>query len=569
MTRSLRVLALWLGLVLLLLSASACGERDGSVPTSTEPVAPVVTSGESEPSEETSPYRFEVVYPSVSVSSMKFDLTDQALDDYKAKLKEVKAQFSANKAGGEDAFRHALYELLSIEAGMETQRDIAYLLYCANTADSKAWDRYLYAFELHDEANDLFWAFYNTASEKKTPLAAVFRDVVETEYKGNLITSTPDANTYRRQMEVLEGEYNALQASGASDERMFEVYKQYLMAAHGLATSSGALNYYLYAQQYVTFRTDTLSQRRALRAYTKDYLIPLYQALRERSRQIDQTLSSADYTASSQYLYASYDSFKEDYHLAYFSSLPTSLDETMTGAFEKDRVLVASKPQAYNSAMVYVVGDTPICYFHKSQTTLETVAHEVGHYCASILSDTTYASLDLRETHSTANTMLLYSYLSSELNSRAFTSAEVYQASNWVYQIISSVIKDEFDEKIFKRDPSSLTLDRMETIMQDLIEDYGVTEWSSSLAEQLTTYWRRLGIVYPITNYCYATAMVSSLQLYLESKEDYTAACERYKILVETKDVSDYLSILTKAGLTSPYDEQTYRTLDRLKTLFA
>ena len=166
-------------------------------------------------------------------------------------------------------------------------------------------------------------------------------------------------------------------------------------------------------------------------------------------------------------------------------------------------------------------------------------------------------------------TMLFYSYLSDILDSRAFKSAELYMVSNWVYQIISSVIKDEFDEIIYTSDVSTLTLEDFERIMSELIDEYDVSDMSNNIVNQLMTYWRRHGIVYPVSNYCYATANITSLQIYIKSKDDYAAAIELYRKTAEEPIYKgDFLSTIVKAGLKTPYDKQTYIELKKITKIY-
>ena len=511
-------------------------------------------------------YVFEVIYPSVTVSSLEFTLNDEALVEFKDKLSAAKELFQKEKGVEEDEFRHALYELLSLEANIGTQADIAYMLYYYDTKDTKAWDNYLYAYNMCDEAHDLFWEFYNEARYEDGALSKVFEEVIEKEYQGHLVTlSDSSSDTYRYEMETLEKEYDSLRNSNASDSKIFYTYRNYMIAAYKYAKAVSAANYYEYSKEYRYYRGDTAEQRNALRQYTKEYLVPLYKALAAKSQAYDRTLSAAERNLVDKYLSGEYNSFEEDYLFDYFSSLSKSSGQAMTDAFEKDRVLIGDKSNSYNTAMVCKIGNTPICYFHKSKTTLDTMSHELGHYYANVSGDSTYYSFDLRETHSTANTMLLYSYLSQNINNKAFTSAELYMISNWVYQTISSVIRDEFDEKIYTCNPSVLKLEDIESIMSDLIDEYGVRSMSTSLPNQLMTYWKRLGITYPMSNYCYATAYVAALQIYIKSKDDYVGAAEMYrKIVEEPEGEGDFISTIVKAGLTTPYDEQTYIKIKKL-----
>ena len=573
MKNTVRIVALLMSVVMLVSLLVSCS-KNGNVTDNAGTKAPESSSQPGQTTdgsekEQQKNYVFEVVYPSVSVSSFKFELTDIKLVEYKSKMSEAKRMFN-NKNTSEDEFKNTLYELLSLEAEMEVQCAIAYIQYCYDMSDSTAWNNYLYAYEMHDDANDLFWAFYNESQTKSNSLSKVFKQVVQKEHKGNLVSVTSSVDSYAYQMQVLEEEYNSLKNSNASDERIFEVYKKYMIAADTVAVFSSTDNYYEYASKHLYYRKDTYPQREALRNYTKEYLIPLYRELKAKSYAYDRQLSNYEYDLSNEYLYNKYSSFGEDYLSSYFSSLPKSAGEAMASAFEKDRVLIGDTYNSYDIAMVYAVGNTPICYFHEDHTTLDTMAHELGHYYANIAqSDEPYFSYDLRETHSTANTMLFYSYLSDRLDSKAFTSAELYMISNWVYQTILSVIRDEFDEIIYTSDVATLTLEDFERIMSELIDEYDVSDMSNNIVNQLMTYWRRQGIDYPMSNYCYATANITSLQIYIKSKENYAAASELYrKIVEEAAYGGDFTSTIVKAGLKTPYDEQTYVELKKLTEIY-
>lgn len=567
---TVRIVALLISVVMLISSFISCSKNRNAEMEATEGSSQTQPSTDETLKEEQRNYIFEIVYPSVSVSSFKFELTDAKFAEYQKKMSATKSLFNNNKKESGDEFRNALYELLSLQAEMEAQRDIAYLQYCYDMSNSDAWDNYLYAYEMHDDANDLFWAFYNQSKTKSNNLSKVFKEVVQEVYQGTLVSVTSSVDSYAYDMEVLEGEYNSLKNSNASDEEIFEVYKKYMIAADTVAVFSNTDNYYEYASKHLYYRKDTLAQRETLRKYTKEYLIPLYRELKAKSYAYDSQLSNYEYNLSNKYLYNKYSSFDEDYLDSYFSSLPRSAGEGMKTAFENDRVLIGNTDSSYDSAMVYTVGNTPICYFHEDRTTLETMSHELGHYYANTMgSDKHYYSYNLRETHSTANTMLFYSYLSDRLDSKAFTSVELYMIYSWVYQIISSVIKDEFDEIIYTSDVSTLTLEDFERIMSELIDEYDVSDMSNNIVNQLMTYWRRLGIVYPMSNYCYATAIITSLQIYIKSKEDYAAASELYRKTVEKPvDKGDFISTIVKAGLKTPYDEQTYIELKKLTEIY-
>ena len=127
-------MALLLCLAMLISQLVSCGneENTGSITTNTSNDPTESADGMSNEAEEK--YVFEIVYPSVSVSDLEFQLTDGDLETYKNKLKETKEIFDRNERGTEDEFRNAVYALLSLKAEIETQRDIAYMLYCYDTS---------------------------------------------------------------------------------------------------------------------------------------------------------------------------------------------------------------------------------------------------------------------------------------------------------------------------------------------------------------------------------------------------------------------------------------------------
>ena len=138
----------------------------------------------------------------------------------------------------------------------------------------------------------------------------------------------------------------------------------------------------------------------------------------------------------------------------------------------------------------------------------------------------------------------------------------------WMYQIVANVIKDEFDEIVAASDLSTLTLQDLQNIMNDLIEEYDVRDFSTNIVTNLMNYWKNNVINYFGKNYCYAEGILASLQIYAKSKIDYDAATEIYrKIVEEPQDGGEYIKTIKHAGLTTPYDEQTYIEIAKLSEI--
>lgn len=583
MKKSIRIIALFISIVSLVSSVISCGtdntvsdevvsemsgevvESVSSAESGSDTVSVVPESSEETSSEEEKNYVFEIIYPTVSVSDFEIKLTEKDVEEVKDKISTAKKIFNSSQRSRADELRAAFYELLSIKVAFEAQKDFMHIQYYRDMS-TDTWNEYQRVYNLYDEVHDAIWDFYNSAKNKSNVLADTLKEVVKTELNMRLVPARED--TYVDKMFALEGEYNSLKNSGASDEEMFDVFKQYLIAAEGALKGTGIKNYYEYQSKHTYIRTDTPEQRATVREYTKKYLVPICRQLRAKYKTYDNTLYPHEFTLSDQYLYSPYDSFEEDYLADYFSSLPLSSSKVMKDAFDKDRVIISDKKTAYKHAMVLTVGNTPICYFHKEYTKLDTMTHELGHYYADAIADTSDYAYSLKETHSSTNTMLFFSYLSNKLDSKAFTSAEIYDTYNWMYQTVRGIIEDEFDEIIYSRDPSTLTLEELNSIMIDLIDEYDVRNMSDNLVEQLMSYWKNYAISYSGKNYCYAVADIAAFQVYIKSKEDYDAATEMYRNIVEEPvDGGKFVPTIINAGLTSPYDEQTYIELQKLVDL--
>ena len=120
MKRAVRIIALGIGMVMLMSSFLSC-RNDSSVSADTvnwAETADLPHATEAVSSSEDEGYLFEIVYPSVTASSLQFTLTDKKLEEYNGKMQEAERLFYQNEPGSEDVFRHALYELLSRMAEM-------------------------------------------------------------------------------------------------------------------------------------------------------------------------------------------------------------------------------------------------------------------------------------------------------------------------------------------------------------------------------------------------------------------------------------------------------------------
>ena len=92
-------------------------------------------------------------------------------------------------------------------------------------------------------------------------------------------------------------------------------------------------------------------------------------------------------------------------------------------------------------------------------------------------------------------------------------------------------------------------------IMAEVCEPFG----NASGITDFTVYWRLVVVSNPVYYISYAVSAVAALEICALAEEDYASALTAYNALVEGITPEDgFLGALEKAGLTSPFEEQTY-----------
>lgn len=506
----------------------------------------------------------KTVYPDVKVSEMEFTLSEKDIEKFRKKLKTCRELYNSNLPENAAELEKQLYKLNSLLMNIEVQEGIAYLQYCYDLSDSKAKENYEYAVSKANQANTDFWSLKPDEDSPENPLDATVLAFLEKEY-AHARMEKGAAVPYAEKLDALTVEFNAYNGEGTPEE-IYDLYVEYWDTAKKYAQRYGYDNYYDCVSRGTYVRDYGRSEREEFRSYVKSYLIPLFKKLRDKSQQADAALTPAQYQESIAYSKNRYDSFSENYLFSYFKSLPESGGNAMMEAFEKDRVLIGDQPDSHFQGFTTMVGDTPICYLHADSMNMTATSHEIGHYYSGAVNPYDDSlTMDLKEIHSQANSLLLYSYLQNRLDDPAFDSFCAFEIYNMVYQTISCTIRDEFDEKVFGAGSKKYTVPELNQIMADLLREYGVADLSDRMVDQLSTYWYRLGLTHPGYEISYAVSLVASLQIYQKSLEDYDGATESYCRLVENLNMEQsFVDKLAEAGLSSPFVRATFAKLNKL-----
>ena len=507
---------------------------------------------------------YKVNYPKVSANWMIYSLTPKTVEELATAVEECKKIYNSANPTKKDDLLKSLYAAMDIFARIDTQLDIAEVKYECDYSDEKAKENYNEALELQKKANNIFLGFLTQYDETDNPLSDVRK-----EFKNNCFPDTlpvkDDDDGWWTTAQKIANKINSIKST-ATDEGILALYRDYIFSLNSYASHCYYENYYEYAHSEVYKRDYTSYEIDDLRRYVKQYLVPLCYELEEKSQKADSELSATDYTLSLRYNNYSYTEFEDNLISDYIKSLGVTGKKSMQTAFSQKRIITSNAENARLNSTCFTVGDTPICYFHKSKSNLENVCHTLGYYYANLHGKSEVVQ-DLTEVYGKANTLLFLSYTSGKLNSPAFDAYELYCVYNLLYQTISSAIHDEFNQIVFSMDdPYSLTLEKIEEILTDLMTEYGVLDFGDSFQKQILTYWKRLGATNVGYNISYVTSCVVALEIYQKSLINYSVGVECYNQLVQNEfDNASFINPVTAIDLKSPFDEEAYKLAVQIK----
>ena len=515
------------------------------------PTDPVYQYGEIEPGVKGK----DIVYTPYTASSLEYSVTAGSVVLYERLLKECHKIYYEGSLEDEDIFLSTLYETVSYVKYFQSEYNVADLLFQLDTSDAAAAQTSMDAYKLWQECSQKYWHFSNEAERNPTALYDTLL-YFQTEAFDEIVMRSKKAKEHEARIHEIRTEFASL-PQGASQHKVLPVYLAFLKEARAFAQACHYDSYYDYASKEMYNLKYTKKQRETLRQYVKDYIVPAYREYAAKSDQLDNSISRSDYLKSVSY---SKDDFREVCYVElfdYLDALPTSIGARMKSAFVYDRIVYATKSTADPVAHVENIGNTPIIYYHTDDLNLITVSHELGHYCYGLIEPNASTSYDLKEVHSTGNSLLFISYLRDKLDPQAYEAFCTYEISNILFQMIQSAIKDEFDELIYSmEDTDDLTVDDLNGMMDELIDEYGARGLTGKSDMQLRTHWNRHAISSPAYFFNYASAGWIALELYRISLEDFDRATSLYQHLLENVAYGGALLRTARdAGIRTPFDD--------------
>lgn len=490
----------------------------------------------------------------VEKNYLEYTLSEEDIAAFEAQLLlcEQMLQDGASYADMEIA-ADTLSELAS---GLVYQSNIAEIIYHCDMKDEEAVENHLFSAEVVSETDAEETAFlrelYASGEYER-----YFEDDPEVFLK-YLEAYSEEAAELEFRNEEIQAEFYDL-GEEEFEEKIAPLYCEFINNYNEIAQMSGYDNYYDYATALIYKRDFGSEERELFREYVKTYIVPLYYSTYEQHEESYTKLSRTEKRFISELLYEAYDSLDADYVNDYFATLPESSRDGMLHMFEEEAYVRTDNENALEGAYTTGIG-VPFCYFGPGMQQAFTIVHEIGHYYADYHFSTAWISFDLCEVHSQGNEMLFLTYLETVLEPEIFEALEDYRIYYFIDAITVATLMDEFEETVYMLpDEVDYTAEDFDALMEQLIRSYGFAEDDEYIRVNMQWLWRNVGISYPAYYLSYGTSAMASLSLYNMSQEDYDAALEAYRILVEEADENkNFTGTLEKAGIDSIFEEAAY-----------
>ncbi len=222
------------------------------------------------------------------------------------------------------------------------------------------------------------------------------------------------------------------------------------------------------------------------------------------------------------------------------------------------------------STLIYSL-NTPFLFANmdSSENDVYSISHEFGH-CFAIWeqlkrgSRSEGRSMDVCEIHSQAMQMMTLPYYEAFYGEDADV-ARRYDVFTIVSGILTAALNDEFQEQIYQQ--PQMTVEQLNELYLELALEYGlVVESPYSDLQTFSKGWFTTNQYFDTPFYAidYSLSGCVAMEFLQRSMEDSQGALDTYLVLVRQDAGYDFLTVLEKTGLQSPFSEEQLVELSEL-----
>ena len=443
------------------------------------------------------------------------------------------------------------------------QFTIARIIYYCNMKDEEAAERNLHtqdiAYAVQDKYNETCRTMYLESPYSEE----LFGDWSEESIQ-ELLDFDPKTSELIKEVEALQVEFDNL-SNSEFKEGSVALYKQIIAKNNELARYYGYDNYYDYATERVYGRDYSAEDLDLYRQYVIEYIVPTFDNINNGWREL---YNFGDYAKGQtiSFLTEPFDTLNKNYAIGYLESLgDTNMGIAMRDVFDSKNCVFSYNENSHPTAFqVYLPTDeTPFCLFGSEGQTSNTIVHEIGHYYAAYTNND-IDNYDLCETHSQGNEFLFIKYCEGKLSSKVYSAVRYYNLFNAYYSIVCAAAIDAFEQRVYSLESvENMTSADFDAIMDEVLVEFGKDNaWFASNLTDMHDFWRKVAVSNPVYYISYSISSIAALEIFALAEEDYENAILTYSKLVEGIEEEDgFLGALEKAGLGSPFDEETHKHL--------
>ena len=499
----------------------------------------------------------------------EYTLTEEYVEETKSLLKQAENTTLNNKPVVEVNF--AWSQFISRYYEIATQANIAVVLYTIDSGNDYYKKQYLFANNSYSEIYGLY-----TDSLKRiynSPSRELFFNGWTQDEVDSILKHDEEVVALEKHNSELEVEYASLSELEFTDG-VVEIYKQIVANNNKIASKMGYSSYYDYASKVVYQRDYTPSQLSYFREKVASTILPLADNVLNDYKDKLKMLSVSEKSLVSDIKDDPYYETDTNYWDKYIASFGDSAFKNIFNhAFENENVTFAT---GLNSREMAFTANLPsankrYCYFGPGYQDVFTVAHEIGHYSAGLTLGLESVSMDLKETHSQSNEMLLLEFLEDEISPNVYEALKGFSVGNILSAIVVASIIDEFEYSVYTLNNedklfADYTSEDFDNIMSEVCEKYGGKDYVDTVFTDINKYWRNVVVEQPVYYISYATSGLASVNLYVLACQNRGEARNAYQKLITQSDTSlGFVTTLETAGFVNPF---TSRAFDSLTDFF-
>ena len=484
--------------------------------------------------------------------SFKLDDKQKVLDclDETLRLAEAGTDFKAFEASYNKMNNY--YEQVSEARESE---DLKYYMYGNEENQKLGLDFYEILTTIINKANKIHYAVFENDFK-----SSFYGDMTDEEIIDEIGPKYTDEYYEKNNAsKALEAEFNNLDENSPSfNADAASIYARFVKNNNEMAQLAGYENFLDYSYKNYYYRPYQHEMTDNFFNYVKNYAYPYFNKLYSTLTDDISSLSKTDLNDVRTFVlkngFTSNFQLIEDYKDYFGGEFKTIFDDCW---YQSNNYYISYEDDAMETAYTSSMNNKPYMFFGKRYEAT-TIVHEFGHYYDAVINENANLCYDLAETHSQADEMLFINYLRdakkfSEPAAKVIIDNQVLETCS---SIIIATMVNEFEKKAYL--DSDLTIADINQYEKEVMQAIPMDDYFD-----FDYYWRMVAISSPCYYFSYAASAIGALEVGNFAKSDLRGAIDKYNKLINYNkdDADNYLNIYLSAGLTSPFDEVTFKTL--------